>query len=181
MRLRDYGVLGRVRHPWSITVSSILIGAFSHLVWDAFTHPPAAINSWGVRAVPWLSTTGPWGLPWWFVVQHGSSVVGALVTAWMVWHIGRTGALRRWHGAPPPVPRAMGWFWGVAAAAWVVGLVGVALLPKSASAHVTGVRLLYAVAFALIAGALAARVVGARVQEAVRGDTGRPEGRASRR
>ena len=165
LRLRDYGVLGLVRHPWYVTVWSILIGAVSHLVWDAFTHPPAGSNSWGVRAVPWLATTGPWDQQWWFIVQHGSTLVGAVGFAAMLSHIGRTGALRRWHGAPPPVPVAMGRFWGTAAVVLVAVLAPLPLLPFAYSAHVTGVRVLYAPALALIAGAFAARVPARRKRD----------------
>ena len=158
LRLRDYGVLGLVRHRWYVTVSSILVAALSHLVWDAFTHPPAGINSWGVRAVAVLTADGPWGLPWWYVVQHVSSLVGAAGTAAVAWHIGRTSALRRWHGAPPPVPVSLVRFWVTAAVVLVAGVAATVLLPRAASAHVSGVRLLYAAALALIAGALASGI-----------------------
>jgi hypothetical protein len=158
LRLRDYGVLGLVRHPWYVTVTSSLIGAVSHLVWDAFTHPPAGINSWGVRAFAWFRSIGPWDLPWWFVVQHASTLIGAVGTVALLCHIGRTGALRRWHGAPPPFPVSMDRFWGAAAAVLVALLAVVPFLPRAASAHVTGVRLLYAVAVPLIAGAIAVRI-----------------------
>jgi hypothetical protein len=163
LRLRDYGVLGRVRHPWYVTITSILIGAVSHLVWDAFTHPPAGSNSWGVRAFTGLRMTGPWELPWWFVVQHASSVIGAAGTVAVLWHIGRTGALRRWHGAPPPVTRSMGRFWAAATVVMIVGLAVLRLLPFAHSAHVTGVRVLYTVACALVAGAVAVRMRAARI------------------
>jgi hypothetical protein len=46
----------------------------------------------------------------------------------------------------------------------MVGLVAVVVSPRAASAHVSGVRVLYAMAAALIAGA----VVAARVQLPVR-------------
>ena len=62
----------------------------------------------------------------------------------MLWHIGRTSALRRWHGAPPPVPVAMGRFWATAAVVLVAALAPLPLLPFAYSAHVTGVRVLRA-------------------------------------
>src|SRR4051812_5174416 len=37
--LREYGTLGPVRHRWWITVLSAVLGAVSHIGWDAFTHP----------------------------------------------------------------------------------------------------------------------------------------------
>jgi hypothetical protein len=37
--LRDYGVLGTVRHPLAVTAYSAVLGALTHQVWDAFTHP----------------------------------------------------------------------------------------------------------------------------------------------
>ena len=160
--LRAYGVLGVIRHPWYVTVSSILVGASTHLVWDGFTHAPANMAGWAIRLVPVLDTVGPFGLPWWRTLQFLSSALGAVVVVGVAWYVGRTEALRRWHGDPPPVPRSPGRFWGSAAAILVVCLAVMPFLPYSTSAHVGGVRLLYAVALALVAGAAAAGISSRR-------------------
>lgn len=156
-RLRDYGVLGAVRHPWYITASSILVGAATHLFWDGFTHAPIGMHGWAVAALPVLQTAGPFGVAWWRTVQHVSNVLGAAAAALVAWRLGRSGALVRWHGEAPAVPRSMGRFWGSAAVVAVGCLVVLPMLPRAASAHVTGVRMLYAVALALLAGAVATR------------------------
>ncbi len=64
----------------------MLIGAFTHLVWDAFTHEGAR----GVRMLPALDE--------WFVdvaghelagprfLQDLSSLLGLIVVAWFLWH-----------------------------------------------------------------------------------------------
>ncbi len=161
-RLRDYGVLGIVRHPWYITVSSALIGAVTHVAWDGFAHPPGNTHGWAVGLLPVLNTAGPFGLPWWRTLQFVSSAVGAIVVVNIGWHLGRTSALRRWHGEPPAVLREPGWFWASAAAVFVVCAAVSAFLPYAASAHVTGVRLLYAAALGLLAGASAAGISARR-------------------
>jgi hypothetical protein len=147
--LRDYGVLGAVRHPWWITVTSLLLGALTHLFWDGFTHDPAG-HGWAVGLI---------GYSWWHLAQGVSSVVGALVAIWCLWRIGRSRALRRWHGPPPEVvvrPRA---FWTSAALVFACCVASLPFLPNRLSAHVTGVRLMWSVGLALIAGALVAHKI----------------------
>ncbi|WP_184550774.1 DUF4184 family protein [Mucilaginibacter sp. FT3.2] len=61
-----------------IVVLSILIGAASHILWDGFTHP----NGYFVTVMPVLSNTihlGEHRLFVYKVIQHGSSVIGAIV------------------------------------------------------------------------------------------------------
>ena len=60
-----------------------LLGALSHVAWDAFTHA----NGWAVAHLPVLggeaSLGWPLGMRWYKVLQHASSVVGmAVVVAW---------------------------------------------------------------------------------------------------
>jgi hypothetical protein len=82
---------------WLQASAGVLIGAMTHLVWDAFTHEDAR----GVRMFPMLSDYGPemQGHPahlyrW---LQHGSSAAGMLVVvcALLLW-------LR--HAPAPPQP-----------------------------------------------------------------------------
>jgi hypothetical protein len=82
---------------WLYAAAGLLLGAITHVVWDAFTHEDAR----GVRMFPLLTDYGPqmeghtFQLYRW--LQYGSSVVGlAVVTAWLIlW-------LRR---APAPIER----------------------------------------------------------------------------
>jgi len=68
--------------PWrrlALIVVSLVLGALTHLVWDAFTHP----YGWAVRHVSVLSLTlieTPYGaLRVYKVLQHGSTLVGAIL------------------------------------------------------------------------------------------------------
>jgi hypothetical protein len=60
-----------------------LLGALSHVAWDAFTHA----SGWAVAYLPVLrgeaSLGCPLGVRWYKILQHASSVVGmAVVVAW---------------------------------------------------------------------------------------------------
>ncbi|WP_238011293.1 DUF4184 family protein [Dactylosporangium sp. AC04546] len=142
--LRDFGVLGRVRHRWFVTVWSALIGVASHLLFDLVTHP------------------GP--VAAWYQIRRASDGWAVLLTPLLLWYIGRRRLLRDWHGPAPEVPRAPIAFWGVAAgvaalgfgATWLLGYHGV---------HVVGVRLMASVAGGLLCAAAAlqwARAAGDR-------------------
>ena len=58
-----------------ILAFSFLLGSFSHIVWDAFTHK----WGWGVVAFPVLQqkiTIFSYLLPYYKLIQHGSTIVG---------------------------------------------------------------------------------------------------------
>ncbi|MFJ7253454.1 DUF4184 family protein [Streptomyces sp. NPDC098085] len=77
-------------------VLSAVIGAATHVVWDAFTHH----DRWGVRLVPVLDGSVG-GYPVFQLVQYGSSAVAlALLTWFTASGPRRTGA----RPAPPSVP-----------------------------------------------------------------------------
>jgi len=75
-----------------VVLASLTVGAFTHIAWDAFTHP----DRWGTRHIEWLSTThGPLhGYSW---LQYASGLVGAAV-------IVAAGA--RWWTTTPVTPDA---------------------------------------------------------------------------
>ncbi|MCS0637380.1 DUF4184 family protein [Streptomyces sp. LP05-1] len=77
------GRRGLVAALW-VYVSAVL-GAVTHVVWDAFTHP----GRWGVRLVPALEGTAA-GLPVYTYVQYGSSALALVALVWFT-----AGALRR--------------------------------------------------------------------------------------
>lgn len=70
-----------------IVAVSLMVGAFTHVFWDSFTHE----WGWPVRHSQWLRQTvltfHGTPIPWYRVLQHFSSVFGLLAIAW--W-------LRRW-------------------------------------------------------------------------------------
>ena len=65
---------------WFIVLISILIGAFSHIFWDSFTHE----QGYFVKTIPILSqTTELFGrqIPILKIIQHTSTLLGGLVIA----------------------------------------------------------------------------------------------------
>jgi hypothetical protein len=84
---------------------AIVLGALTHVVWDAFTHH----GRWGTELVPWLGATAltlaSQPVPGYKVAQYGCSLVGLPLLAWLAiaW-------LRRQEpgsvGDLPEIPRA---------------------------------------------------------------------------
>ncbi|MBZ4020509.1 DUF4184 family protein [Streptomyces purpurogeneiscleroticus] len=58
---------------------SAVLGAFTHVVWDAFTHP----GRWGVRLLPVLQEPVA-GWPVYAYVQYGTSAVALVALGWFV-------------------------------------------------------------------------------------------------
>ncbi|MGW1274710.1 DUF4184 family protein, partial [Streptomyces sp. NPDC002491] len=101
-RWRAYGVLGTVRRPWYVTVSSAWLGAVTHRLWDDLTHDQLAGTTVGFAA---LGHPVAAGVPWWVVLHTVSSAAGLAGWIWASVHIRRRGLLHRWHGPPPLVQR----------------------------------------------------------------------------
>ena len=83
-RLPPHWRLGRLpeRAVWAAPVS-VLVGALTHVVWDAFTHGGGPV----MRALPWLTTPlftwEGYTLFVFKVLQHGSTALGfALLASW---------------------------------------------------------------------------------------------------
>ncbi|QSB14949.1 DUF4184 family protein [Natronosporangium hydrolyticum] len=165
LALRDYGVLGQVRHRWYVTVYSALLGSASHVLWDGFTHHPQIAHGFGVRWVPALTAEAWPGVPWWLLAQHASTVLGAIAALGMAVYLGRRRLLRRWHGEPPPAPYAPWAFWSAAGAVVALYPLTWPLLRFQYATYVQGVRMLLAFGFALLAGAVAARLFARRQVE----------------
>ncbi|MFH8682662.1 DUF4184 family protein [Streptomyces lydicus] len=110
-RGRVYGLVrGRRWQPRSVSefgalagrfVLSAVLGAATHVVWDAFTHP----GRWGTRLVPGLGGTAG-GLPVSTYLQYGTSVVASAGTVWFLWSALRRGGGGR--GAAGVVRRGAG-------------------------------------------------------------------------
>jgi hypothetical protein len=153
LRLRDYGAVGAVRHGWHVTLGSALIGAASHLLWDGFTHSPQT-NGWAVALMPALAAPVA-GVPWYRLLQHASSLVGAAVAIGALARIGRRRLIFQWYGPPPPVVRRPRLFWATAAAVLAGYPLTWPLLTHLYQPHVQGARLLCFAGCALLAGAAA--------------------------
>jgi hypothetical protein len=93
---------------------SVIVGAVTHVVWDAFTHP----RRWGTTHLPALQAIAA-GLPIYKWLQFGSGVVGLVVlTFWVVHRLRRTEPHRRLRRLGPRTrPSA----WIVLGASAVVG------------------------------------------------------------
>ncbi|MGW9431393.1 DUF4184 family protein [Streptomyces decoyicus] len=80
---------------------SAVLGAATHVVWDAFTHP----GRWGTRLVPGLDRVVG-GLPVYTYVQYGTSALALAAMGAFVWQVlrgrGGTGGPTA-AGAPAPV------------------------------------------------------------------------------
>jgi hypothetical protein len=143
-RVRDFGVLGTVRHRWWITASSALLGAVSHLLWDLVTHPGAVAAWWPIR--------------------EASDTAACFLLPVFVVYVGMRRKLREWHGAPPAVPVRPVRFWGVTLAVLAAGLVLTWALGDRqyylGHPHVFFVRIMVAGALALLAGSLTVQSAG---------------------
>jgi len=150
--VRDYGVLATVRHPLVVTLYSAFLGALTHQLWDAVTHPYVLFLGTDTR-LPGMHATAIAGLRWWRVIHFASELVGATSTAIFAVHVGRRHLLHKWHGPAPIVPRRPGVFWAVAAGlGLVVAAIG-AVLPHNDLVNVAGVRVIVAVAVAMLGAA----------------------------
>jgi hypothetical protein len=152
LRLRDYGVLGAVRHRWYITVASALIGAFSHIAWDAVTHPAYLPP---LQGEPWPGT------PWWGLLSDASNLAGFAIGAGLVLHIGRHGLLHRWHGAPPPTRRQPLAFWAAVTVVLGGGLTLLLVHPVDWMAG-QAIRTMLIAGLALLCGAAATGMASRR-------------------
>jgi hypothetical protein len=178
--LRDYGVLATVRHPLRVTVLSALLGAFSHIAWDSFTHPYTAVLG-GLSQIPALHRTAFAGQPWWRVLHLVSELVGTAVVLAAAWRIGRGRLLLAWHGPAPDVARRPALFWSVAAVAGAAAFAVAYVVPGMGDGlQVIGTRVLAAGALALLAGAAATALADGtpdRGRIGVPGTARRPGGR----
>jgi hypothetical protein len=93
--------------PWAAL--GVVLGALTHVAWDAFTHAGRP----GVRAVAWLGADHA-GLPGYKWAQYASGVVGGLVLA--VWCVRRL-------AATPPVPSTSTGRPGERRTAWLLVVV----------------------------------------------------------
>jgi hypothetical protein len=126
LALRDYGVLGWVRYPWYVTCWSALIGAYSHLAWDSFTH--ATIDGHHPLHPILFRQVRP-GLPLWYLLSTGSNLFGFVMATVLIVHIGRNRLLRRWHGPPPRTARRPALFWAAVAGVIGAGVVWLQVQP----------------------------------------------------
>jgi hypothetical protein len=118
LRLRDYRLLERSPAStgyWARAAVSALVGSFSHIGWDSFTHESgaaAAALGYSNREVDIAGSS----IRLYKLLQLGSSLAGAALTLWLLYVIGREQRLSKWVGceeapsaAPTPASRAALW------------------------------------------------------------------------
>lgn len=88
------GWRGRTPRAWAWVPTGGALGALTHSLWDAFTHP----GRWGWENIAWLSAQhGP--LPGGKWLQYGSGIAGMTIVAATAWLWLRS---RPPHTPPPP-------------------------------------------------------------------------------
>jgi hypothetical protein len=98
---------------FAMIAASLLVGAISHLAWDAFTHDSGLI----VRNVPDMRLPlEEFGShrPLYNLLQHGSSVLGLALLAFWYW---------RWFKRTPPQPVPLYLQMSALAKAWIAGSI----------------------------------------------------------
>ncbi len=153
----EFRLVGYRRPTVIVTAGSALLGALSHVGWDAFTHDfrwggqRFAILREEVLVVAGRSLTGA------AVLQRISTVIGAVITVALLYRIVRRRLLSHWLERPvpeqQPVPRGnAAAFWVTVASGTALGLLWGLSGPLSAPTFVNRVAL--AAGGALVAAAL---------------------------
>jgi hypothetical protein len=117
--LRSFQRFTQQRWNWVLAVPSVLIGAWTHIVWDSFTHG----GGWTVQRMAALSapiTVFGWDMVVYHLLQYLSSVFGLLVLAFWLRHM-----LKRVPEPAQPAPISPRTRWivllSICAAAFVIG------------------------------------------------------------
>lgn len=127
LRLRDYRLLALSNHRWWVTAYSVLVGAFTHIVMDAFTH----YDGFVVEALPALRdplfTVGDRTVAVYKALQIGGHILGSAVGGYLLVRISRLKLQWTWHGyegrrPPDPVVHEPG-----QAVVWAVLAIGATL------------------------------------------------------
>jgi hypothetical protein len=111
---------------WALAGVGVLVGAASHVLWDAFTHD----DRWGVRQIGWLQEIHA-GLPGYKIAQYASGVVGlGLLVAWAGRQLVQTREVPATGRPTSPGERAAAWAVVVLSGAVVATVAGVTALTR---------------------------------------------------
>ena len=122
---------------------SVLLGAWTHIVWDSFTH-----NTWLVKQLPFLRESafrlGTIEFPWYSLLQHVSTAVGAgmLIAAYCSWL-----RLHSVSATSPATGAADRWRYFLLAAAVAVALVIAVPRALQAASRFSGYPALHVLVF----------------------------------
>lgn len=112
---------------WLWALPSLLIGSWTHIVWDSFTHE----NHFMVRRLPILRETmsidGDHSMYLYRILQYGCSILGVALVAWWYLHALRSST----SGTPQHSNGKQRKYWLVAliAAALITGLINALFIP----------------------------------------------------
>ena len=109
-----------------------------------------------------LTTEAAPGWLWYEVVSKVSNVVGLIGALALVVHIGRTRALRRWHGEPPGVTRRPLLFWATVVTVTAAGMATLPFQPYPEHLPSQAVRCMVTGCAALVTAAAAVTLTPAR-------------------
>lgn len=97
--LKDYRVLAETPltlSDWLKVVVSALIGSFSHIIWDSFTHE----TGWAAQRISFIQrhlfSVGDSHIHVFKLLQHGGSIVCGLLSIFLLYQIGKRRLLLRW-------------------------------------------------------------------------------------
>jgi len=83
---KNFGWNNYFRQNWIVVIFSFLVGIFSHLLWDSFTHE----TGYFVERFPVLSeaiSVSSYSVPVYKILQHGSTLVGGLVLLFIIYKL----------------------------------------------------------------------------------------------
>ena len=71
------------KQNWLFIVISLIIGAYSHILWDSFTHN----NAFFVNLLNLDQTVGETSIPIYKLLQHGSTLIGGIYIFRYIWNL----------------------------------------------------------------------------------------------
>jgi membrane-bound metal-dependent hydrolase YbcI (DUF457 family) len=81
MTLKKFEVITHMKSNFHYILIGLLIGIFSHIVWDSFTHAKEVfVLRWEWLSQPLFADFPT--LPAFRILQHGSTLIGSVVIAW---------------------------------------------------------------------------------------------------
>lgn len=92
-----------------VVAVSVLLGAWTHIIWDGFTHS----NGWCVREfsrfTPPLLMLGSYEITVWHILQHGSTLLGLFLLAWSYGRYAHSRRFLKHKQVLGPVSRCLIW------------------------------------------------------------------------
>ncbi|NMO96439.1 DUF4184 family protein [Paenibacillus lemnae] len=109
---RAYHLVGEWRlksmKDWIVFLISVIIGFYSHIVIDAFTH----VNGYAVQRLPFLGEVMLFQLPLYKLLQYGLSLAGLLaLVIWILIRLSRSSFSKQGMGMPTIMPGQKISFW----------------------------------------------------------------------